>query len=103
MEEDTEFHTYKPNQYRSIRIVLKNIHPSTDLSDIKQSLTDKEHVTNIWNVKQRVTNKPLPMNFIDAKPHDNKKEIYKIHTLLNTTVLFEAPHAKCEIPQWMRC
>jgi PAX-interacting protein 1 len=73
------------------------------LNDIKQSLTDKGHVvTNIWNVKQRVTNKPLPKHFIDIKPHNNK-EIYKINTLLNTIVQLEAPHAKREIPQCMRC
>jgi len=104
MERNTEFHTYKPKQERSFRVVLKNIHPSTDLNDIKQSLTDKGHVaTNIWYVKQRVTNKPLPMRFIDIKPHDNNKEIYKINTLLNTTVQSETPHAKREISQCMRC
>ena len=57
MEKHTEFHTYESKQERSFRIVLKNIHPSTDLNDIKQSLTDNGHVvTNIWNVKQRVKN-----------------------------------------------
>ena len=39
------------------------------------------------------------MHFIDIKPHDNNKEIYKINTLLNTIVQFEAPYAKREIPQ----
>jgi len=87
MEKDTEFHTYKPNQDRSIRVVLENFHPSTDLSDIKRSLTDKGHVaTNIWNIKQRVTNKPLPMHFIDIKPHDNK-EIYKISTVEHNSAI----------------
>jgi hypothetical protein len=35
IDKNTEFHTYKPRQYRSFRVVLKNIHPSTDLNDIK--------------------------------------------------------------------
>jgi hypothetical protein len=52
---------------------------------------------------QRVTNKPFPMHFIDFKTNGNKKEIYKINTLLNTVVQFEAPHVKREIPQCMRC
>jgi len=57
MNKNTEFHAYKSKQERRFRVVLKNIHPLTDLNDIKQSLTDKGHVvTNIWNVKQRVTN-----------------------------------------------
>jgi hypothetical protein len=104
IDKNTEFHTYKPKQDRCFFIVLKNIHPSTDLNDIKQDLKDKGHeVINIWNVKQRVTKKPLPIHFIDIKPSGNNKEIYNINTLLNTIVQFEAPHAKREIPQCMRC
>jgi len=58
IDKNTEFHTYKPRQNRSFRVVLKNIHPSTDLNDIKKELNAKGHeVTNIWNVKQRVTKK----------------------------------------------
>jgi len=72
MGKNTEFHTYKPKQERSFIVVLKNSHPSTDLNGIKQSLIDTGHVvTNIWNVKQRVTNKPLPMHFVDVKPREN--------------------------------
>jgi hypothetical protein len=39
------------------------------------------------------------MHFIDIKHNDNGKEIYKINTLLNTIVQFEAPYPKREIPQ----
>jgi hypothetical protein len=104
IDKNTEFHTYKPRQDRSFRVVLKNIHPSTDLNDIKQDLKDKGHeVMNISNVKQRVTKKSLPIHFVDIKPSDNNKEIYNITTLLNTIVQFKAHHAKREIPQCMRC
>jgi hypothetical protein len=58
---------------------------------------------NIWNVKQRVTKKPLPIHFVDIKPSGNNKEIYNITPLLNTTVQLEAPHDKRENPQCMRC
>jgi len=37
MEKNTEFHTYKPKQERRFRVVLKNIHPSTDLNDINKA------------------------------------------------------------------
>jgi len=43
------------------------------------------------------------MHFMVIKPHDNNNEIYKINTLLNTIVQFEALHAKREIPQCKRC
>ena len=74
IDKNTEFHTYKPRQDRSFRVVHKNIQPSTDVKNIKQDLKDKGHeVMNIWNVKQRVTKKPLPIHFIDIKPSGNNK------------------------------
>ena len=104
MDKNTEFHTYKPRKDRSFRVVLKNIHPSTDVNDIKQALKDEGHeVTNIWNVKQRNTNKPLPIHFVDLKPHTTNKDLYKITTLLNTVVKVETPHTKRNIPQCTRC
>jgi len=33
---NTEFHTYKLRQYRSFRVALKNVHPSTDVNSIKR-------------------------------------------------------------------
>jgi hypothetical protein len=74
--------SHKPRQDRSFRVVLKNIHPSTEVNDIKQALKDEGHeVTNIWNVKQRATNKPLPIHLIDIKPNTNNKEIYRNNSL----------------------
>ena len=43
IDKNTESHTYKPRQDRIFRVVLKNIHPSTDVNNIKQDLKDKEH------------------------------------------------------------
>jgi len=76
MEKNTKFHTYKPRQDRSFRVVLKNLHPSTEVNDIKQALKEEGHeATNIWNVKQRSSNHPLPMHFIDLKSNTNN-DIY---------------------------
>jgi hypothetical protein len=104
MEKNMEFHTYNPRQYRNFRVVMRNLHPSTEVQDIKWALIEKGHeVTNVWNAKQRNTNKPLPIHFIDIKPHPNNKEIYQTTTLLHTVVKVEAPHVKRAIPQCMRC
>ena len=43
MEKNTEFHTYKPRQDRSFRVVIRNLHPSTDIQDIKQAIMEKGH------------------------------------------------------------
>ena len=104
MEKQTEFHTYKPRQVRSFRVVIRNLHPSTEIQDIKRALIEKgPEVTNVWNAKQRNTNRLLPLHFIDIQPHSNNKEIYQITTLLNTLVKVETPHVKRAIPQCMRC
>ena len=103
-EKNTQFHTYKPKQERSFRVVLKNLHYSTDINEIKESINSLGHdVHNIWNIKHNKTNKPLSMFFIDLKHKENNKEIYKIKTLMNTIVAFEAPYVKREIPQCIRC
>jgi hypothetical protein len=64
MDKNTEFHTYKPKQERSFRAVLKNIHPSTDLNGIKQSLTDKSTSCNehmeCETTSNKQTNKQTP-------------------------------------------
>lgn len=103
-EKSTQYHTYKAKQDKSFRVVLKNVHHSTDVEDIKQSIQALGHeVTNVWNIKQQRSNSPLPMFFIDLKQNESNKDIYKVKLLMNTSVTFEAPHARRDIPQCMRC
>jgi len=53
---NTKFHTYKPKQERSFRIVLKHIHATANLDDMKQEIEDLGHkVTSIWNIKKQST------------------------------------------------
>jgi len=57
---NTEFHTYKPKQERSFKVILKHIHATTNLNDIKKEIEDLEHtVTNIWNIKKQGTKRAL--------------------------------------------
>jgi hypothetical protein len=54
-EKCTEFHTYKPKEDRSYKVVLKNMHYSISPADIKTEIEKLGHkVTNIWNIKQKV-------------------------------------------------
>jgi hypothetical protein len=104
IDRHTEFHSYKPKNERSFRVVLRNIHPSTDTNDIKQSLHEIGHdANNVWNIKQRGTKIPLPIFFVDLMPKTNNKDIYGIDLLMHTKVKFEAPYVKREIPQCKRC
>ncbi|KAH9638226.1 hypothetical protein HF086_017318 [Spodoptera exigua] len=75
---NTEFFTYKPRQERGFKVVLKNMHPSTNPEEIKAALNEIGHTsTNIWNIKQRTTKKPLPLFIIELKTNHNNKCIYE--------------------------
>lgn len=87
-------------QERSFRVVLKNMHYSSDLDSIKEELTKGGHiVTNIWNIKQRGTKKALSMFYVELKPDPNNKLIYNIKHLLQCKIQFEPPHPRREIVQ----
>lgn len=103
-EKHTQFHTYETKANRAFRVVLKNMHPSSDIGEIKESLSKNGHLArNVYNIKHRGNKKPLPYFFIDLEPKSNNMDIYKIEYLLHQKIKFEAPHTKREIPQCARC
>lgn len=86
---NTEFYTYKPKQERNFKVVLKNMHPSTDTDEIKKALDELGHtVTNIWNIKQRRTEKTLPMFIVELQSKANNKHIYEIKSLMDCRIIF---------------
>ncbi|CAG9828444.1 unnamed protein product [Diabrotica balteata] len=61
-EKNTQYHTYQLKQNRGFRVVIRNLHPSTDPDDIKKALLVHGHTAlNISNIKQRGTKKDLPL------------------------------------------
>ena len=101
---NAKFHTYQLKQERPFRVVLRNIHHSVDLDELKCELSNHGHeVTNISNIKHRITENPLSLFFIDLKQKTNNKEIYNINRLMNSIVKFEPPLVKKEIIQCKRC
>ena len=101
---NANFHTYQLKQERPFRVVLRNIHHSVDLDELKCELLNHGHeVTNISNIRHRITKNPLSLFFIDIKQKQNNKEIYNINRLMNSIVKFEPPLVKKEIVQCKRC
>ena len=89
---------------RSYKCVLRNIHPSTDINELKKEIEELGHkVDKITSIQHKETKKPLPLFFIELVANDNNKDIFKINKLINTIVSFEAPHKIREIPQCVRC
>ena len=51
---NANFHTYQLKQERPFRVVLRNIHHSADLDELKFELLKHDHeVTNISNINPR--------------------------------------------------
>lgn len=104
IEKNTQFHTYKVKSERNFNVVLKGLHYSTPNEEIREEIELHGHkVINVCNIKQRTSNKPLPMFWVNIKSENNNKDIYNISTLLHTKIVFEPPKKKRVIPQCTRC
>ena len=100
----TEYYSYKPKQERSFKTILKNLHPSTDVEEIRDALAKLGHIScNIWNMKEASSKKPLRMFIVELESNSNNKEVYNIKRLLNCRVSFEPPRPKRTIPQCSNC
>ena len=99
------FNTYELKEERAFRVVLKYIHHSTDVKDIRQELLEMGHVAkNIVNAHHRETKETLNLFFVDLVPADNNKDIYNITALQNKFINIEPPRVnKKHIPQCVRC
>ena len=52
-EKDIFFHTYQLKDERAYRVILKYLHHSTDIEDIRQDLLEQGHIArNIVNARQ---------------------------------------------------
>ena len=87
-EKHTEFHTYQPKEDKSFRAVLRGMHYSTDIRDLKTELESLGHtVVKIFNIKQNRINIPLSLFSVNLEPSGNNKDIYQILTNLLTYIL----------------
>lgn len=100
----TKFHTYELKENRAFRVVLKQMHHTTNIEELKEVLKTYGHeARNIHNIKKRATKQPLPMFFVDLEPKPNNKDIYNLELIMNLRVKFEPPHQRREIPQCTKC
>lgn len=98
-------HTYTLEENKKYRVVLRNLHHTTEHEEIKTALQTLGHtVENISGgfIKNK---QDIPKNlfFIDLKKKDNNAEIFKTKLLLNAVVKFEEPRKKSNLIQCLRC
>jgi hypothetical protein len=73
------YHTYQLKEEKAYRVVLKYLHHTTEVEDIRQELFALGHVVrNIVSVHHRLPKEPLNMFFVDLEPANNNMEIYSI-------------------------
>lgn len=99
------FHTFQIKQERAFRVVVKNLHYTTPIDDIKIELQKQGHkVRNIVNARSRATKEPLSMFFVDLEPNsDTNKKMYNIKHINNAIIVVEPPILKKEVVQCHRC
>jgi len=107
---DVTYYTFQCKQEKPYKIVIRGLHPSTNVSDIKNELEQLGHdvvrVTNII-VKRRInkalTKVALLLFFVDLVSKPSNKNVYELNYMLNCRIKVEPPRKKSEIPQCKRC
>lgn len=98
------YHTYQLKAERAYRFVIKGLHHTTNIGDIKAHLIEKGHLVRyITNVKSRFNKKPLPMFYVDIDPGPNNKKVFDIFEINHCIVKIEPPNSTEDIVQCHRC
>ncbi|KMQ84609.1 nucleic-acid-binding protein from transposon x-element [Lasius niger] len=107
---DIAYHTYQCKQAKPYKVIIKGLHPSTNIEDIRNELAKLGHeATRISNIiiKKKVnmiqTKTALFLFYIDLTPSLNNKDIYDMEDLLYCKIKVEPPKIRKEIPQCKRC
>ncbi|KAL4103347.1 hypothetical protein QTP88_018724 [Uroleucon formosanum] len=99
--EKAEFHTFQLKEDKPMRIVIRNLHPSTSTEMIKNEL--EHRLYEVRQVTQVISKIPLPLFFVDLEPTDHSKEIFKLESILHTKIKIEEPHKPKIISQCQNC
>jgi len=103
-DQNAEFHTYQLQQDKPTRVVIRNLHPSTNTSLIKSELELREfEIRNVTNVLHKVHKHPLPLFFVDLEPSPQSNDIYKLTSMLHTKIKVEEPYKPKIVSQCLNC
>lgn len=101
---EAEFHTYQMLEDKAYRIVIRNLHPTTNTTDIKSALEEIGfQVRQITNILHKTTKINLPIFFADLEPSETNKDIFQVNQLLHTKVKIEEPYKRRDLVQCLNC
>lgn len=97
-EKKIQYFTYRLKCHKTFRVVIRGLHPTTDINDIKTALNELGHnVVNANNIISSRTKHFLPMFNVELLMQPNNKEIFEIKGLLYTKVNIEPPQCNAQI------
>lgn len=78
--------------------MIRNLHHSVVISDIKEALKNEGHdVRNVVDIRHPKIKNPLPLFIVDLEPKENNKSISDLQFLLHTKIQVEAHRPKHEV------
>lgn len=103
-DNNAEYHTYQLKSDKAFRVVLRNLHPSTPVSEISAAIEEIGHtVRKVTNIIHHQTKIPLPLFFVDLEIEENNSDIFDVTSILYTKIKVEEPHKQRQIPQCLNC
>jgi len=98
------FRTFQLKEERAFRIVVKGLHHTTPIEEVKEAFVNLGHnVRDAKNAVSRVTKMPLSMFFINLEPAPTNKKVFEINRLCHAVVSIEEPKKFDEVVQCFRC
>lgn len=98
-------HTFNKKEERPCRIVIRNLHHTTPISEIKKEMekTGNTVVGEIINSRFGPEKKPTSTFFVNLQPGPNNKAAKDIKYIYHQCVTIEDPKKKNSIVQCQRC
>ncbi|BFG03103.1 nucleic-acid-binding protein from mobile element jockey-like [Drosophila madeirensis] len=103
-ETGKRYQTFQPRDERPYRVVIKGLHYSTEIEDIKAALRSQGHVArDVRNLVNKSKKQRYCIFFVNLKPASNNKEAFNIKTICHSVVTVEPPLKFDDVVQCYRC
>ena len=103
-ENQSSWYSYEDKQNRPIKVILKRLHPSCLVDQIKDDLLQRNFkILEVTQLFKRNVKTPLPIFMLSFDKDEDIKKIYEIKDMLHMKVEIEALRKSKLIPQCKRC
>jgi len=103
-DEKAEFHAYQLKEDKPLRVVIRNLHPTTPFNLIKEELAVRLfEVRQVTNMLHKVTKNYLPLFFVGLEPTTKSNKIFQLPSLLHTKIKIEESYKSKTISQCFNC